>query len=64
MYFGVKKYQKHFCYFNEETAAALTRDNGEMIPNQVEPPNFDLALSSTYPCEEGLFRCRVTAFYG
>lgn len=63
MHFGVKKYQKHICFY-AKTDDAIIEWNGEMIPNQYYLPNFDLPLSNIYPCEKGVFYCRVYAFYG
>lgn len=53
---GINNFHTHLCYFNEN---AVAETNGEYFQ-----PNFDLPFSNNYPCEEGIFYCRVVAFYG
>lgn len=60
---GLNVSQTHLCYFNKEAAMVLN-GIGQLIFNQVYPPNFDLPLSNTYPCDEGIFYCRVATFHG
>lgn len=61
MFYGIKKNQKHLCYYSDRDDAAITV-NGKKIPNGDFPPDFSAPISNIYPCLEGTFYCRVAAF--
>lgn len=60
---GINSAQTHWCYFNSTMAAQIER-NGKMVPNGTVTPDFSIPQSEEFPCDEGIFKCRVLAFYG
>lgn len=55
MFYGIRKNQRHICYFNTD---ANTMDSMENVL-----PNFDLPYGET-TIHEGIFRCRIDNYFG
>lgn len=63
MHSGLKWSKKEeLCFYGEHEDVM---DCGEAkIPNRLFEPDFNAALSYNYPCEKGLFICKLESFFG
>lgn len=56
--YGLNTNQTHLCFWSIH-ADAKTQDGK---PNFDYQPNFDSQIKTEFPCDEGVFRCRVVKF--
>lgn len=65
MFFGLnqKKNQIHWCYYSNRDDAQIC-ENGVTIPNSAFQADFTIARGSRFPCDAGVFRCKVLDYFG
>lgn len=60
---GMNNSQTHLCFYSRLEEAQVTV-NEENIPDINLKPNFNIEMGGTFPCDAGVFHCRVVSFYG
>lgn len=60
---GVNCAQTHWCFFSDypEAHAILS---GHSVPNIKYEADFNALQSEKFPCNKGIFQCRVIDFFG
>lgn len=60
---GMNCSQTHWCFSSNKVEAKVIQ-NGKSIPNIDFAADFDSAPSDFFPCDAGIFKCRVMDFFG
>lgn len=60
---GMNCSQIHWCFFSD-SADAMVIQNGRNIPNINYAADFGLEPAGEFPCEAGIYKCKVIEFFG